>query len=86
VPIALRWAKGGEATFVSIDGERVVLSSSTSAPPGAYVDGTLNDGTTLRIKVRGCVVKEERFIIEARILDLSRALRELLRSQMSGGG
>jgi hypothetical protein len=75
----VRWAKGGEAAIVALDAERVTLSSERSAPPGAVVEGALlNDGTTLRIKVRGCRRDGERFRIEGRILDLSKSLRERL--------
>ena len=74
----IRWAKGGEAEIVAIEGERVTLSSTQSAPPGAYVEGALNDGTALRIKVRGCKRAEERFRIEGRILDMPSTLRQRL--------
>jgi len=81
----VRFVKGGEGVIVAIDGEHVTLSSTTSAPPGAYVDATLDDGTPIRMKVRGCKRRasagEEdatRFDIEGRIIDLSRALRERL--------
>ena len=79
----LRWAKGGEAEIVAIEGERVALSSTHSAPPGAYVDGALNDGTTLRIKVRGCKRDGERFRIEGRILDMPSNLRQRLADLVS---
>lgn len=73
------WAKGGEADLVAFDGDdRVTLSSTISSPPGAYVDGTLNELGAIRIKVRSCKRDEERFHIEARILDVSRQLRERL--------
>ena len=73
---ALRWAKGGEADLVALDGDRVTLSSTMSSPPGSYVDGALvNDGTAIRIKVRGCKKDGERYRIDGRILDLSKTLR-----------
>jgi hypothetical protein len=78
--IHLRLAKGGEADVTAVDGERITLSSTASAPPGASLDTTLGDGTPMRIKVRGCKKVEERFHIEGRIIDLSRALRERLGS------
>ena len=75
----LRWAKGGEADIVALDGDRVTLASTMSSPPGSYVDGALvNDGTTIRIKVRGCKKDGERFRIDGRILDLSKSLRQQL--------
>ncbi|HEY1958390.1 MAG TPA: hypothetical protein VGH28_22390 [Polyangiaceae bacterium] len=77
--IQLRWAKGGEAEIVAIDDDRVTLASTTSSPPGAYVDGSLvNDGTSIRIKVHGCKKDGERFRIDGRILDLSKSLRQQL--------
>jgi hypothetical protein len=74
----LVFAKGGEGEIAAIDGERVTLLATTSAPPGAYVDVTLNDGTPLRIKVRGCRRDGERFRIDGRILDLAKATRDRL--------
>lgn len=76
----IRWAKGGDANVVAIDGDRVTLDSSLSSPPGSVVEGTLvNDGGSIRIKVRGCKkIEGERFRIEGRILDASRDLRTRL--------
>ncbi len=75
----VRWAKGGDATFVSVDGDRVVVDSSLSSPPGSLIDGTLvNGGDAIRIKVRGCKRDGERFRIEGRIIDASRDLRQRL--------
>lgn len=72
----LRWVKGGDASFVAVDGERVVLDSSLSSPPGSLAFGALvNGGDAIRIKVRGCKRVGERFRIEGRILDASRDLR-----------
>ncbi len=73
------WAKGGEADVVAFDDDdRVTLSSTISSPPGSLVDGTLNGVGSIRIKVRGCKRDGERFRIDARILDVSRQLRERL--------
>lgn len=74
----LAWAKGGEADFVALDGDRATLASTASSPPGSYLDGTLNDGHSIRIKVRGCKREGDRFRIDGRILDLSKSLRQQL--------
>jgi hypothetical protein len=75
----IRWAKGGDAVIVAIDGDRVTVDSSLSSPPGSLIDGTLlNGGDAIRIKVRGCKKHEDRFRIEGRILDASRDLRARL--------
>ena len=88
----IKWAKGGDATLVAIDGDRVTVDSSLSSPPGSLIDGNLlNGGDAIRIKVRGCKktvadppqagranVEGERFRIEGRILDASRDLRTRL--------
>ena len=76
----IRWAKGGDANIVALDGDRVTLDSSLSSPPGSLFEGVLvNDGGTIRIKVRGCKKSDgERFRIDGRILDASRDLRTRL--------
>jgi hypothetical protein len=88
VSVRLKLAKGGDADVVELAGDRVVLSSTSPAPPGAPLDAALEDGTPLRIKVRGCHKSppqsggadegNERWHIEGRVIDLSRALREKL--------
>ncbi len=71
----VRWTKGGDATLLALDDDRVTLDSSLSSPPGSLVDGALTTGEPIRVKVRGCKREGERFRIEARVIDLSRDLR-----------
>jgi hypothetical protein len=81
VSTLVRFAKGGEAVIDAMGGDHVTLSSTTSAPPGATVDGTLEGGAPIRVKVRGCKSDAKgRFVIEGRVIDLSRELRERLKS------
>jgi hypothetical protein len=78
--IRLRLAKGGDAEILAMDGERVVLSSSLSSPPGSTLEASLDDGVAVRVKVRGCRKGEGgRFEIDGRLVDLTRALRERLK-------
>lgn len=73
---------GGTANIIAIDGERVVLSSSVSSPPGSTLRGRLTgDDASIAVKVRSCrrepgdsVV----YTIDGRFVNLSRALRERL--------
>jgi hypothetical protein len=71
----VRWTKGGDATLVTLNDDRVTLDSSLSSPPGSLVDGALTTGEAIRVKVRGCKRDGERFRIEGRVIDLSRDLR-----------
>ncbi len=74
--------KGGEADVVALEGERVTLRSTVSAPPGSPLDGRLREGphagVALRIKVHGCRREGDLFRIEGRVIDLSRELRAVL--------
>jgi len=76
--------KGGEADVVALEGERVTLRSTVSAPPGAPLAGRLREGVSagaaLRIKVHGCRREGDVFRIEGRVIDLSRELRATLAS------
>jgi hypothetical protein len=76
--VHVKLAKGGEADITAASGDRVTLASTIPSPPGSTVDGALDDGTPIRVKVRGCRKSGERFTIEGRFVDLSRALRERL--------
>jgi|SoiMethySBSTD1v2_1073268.scaffolds.fasta_scaffold2946561_2 hypothetical protein len=66
----------GEATLHAIDGDRVSLDASVPAAPGTPLCASLESGTAVRIKVHRCVRAGDRFSIEGRLLDASRALRQ----------
>ncbi len=80
---SVRWARGGEAVVVSMSGEAIALRSTTSSPPGSRIEGTLRGyPASLRVKVHGCRRQPDgSFVIEGRILDLTRELRERLASR-----
>ncbi|MEO8875026.1 MAG: hypothetical protein ABI461_05520 [Polyangiaceae bacterium] len=74
----VKWTRGGEATILRVAGESISLSSTTSAPPGARIDGTLDirEGAPLRVKVQGSKKQPDgAFVIEGRCIDMSRELR-----------
>ncbi len=73
----LTWQKGGHAEVVSLEGEQIVLRSTTSAPPGARLDATLADGEALKIKSHGTHKESDgSFTLRGRLLDARRELRE----------
>jgi hypothetical protein len=75
--------KAGEAEFVSVEGEAVVVRSSVPAPPGARLDGTLTGDppAPVRIKSHGSKKEEDgSFTIKGRLLDATRELRERVAS------
>lgn len=81
------WDTSGEATVVSLDARGtstvVRLVSTTPAPPGARVTGTLagdaHEPHVLRMKVHGSRRRPDgAFDVEGRWLDLHRETRELL--------
>lgn len=90
----LAWAKGGHAAFVSIEGEAVVIRSTTPAPPGARLEADLvadaeggaglvpaadGGGPKVRVKSHGSKREEDgTFTIKGRLVDANRALRERL--------
>ena len=83
--IELELTGGGRARLLETDGERIVLLSERSAPPGAMLDA-LFDGLGYKIKVRSCRREpddEQRYRIEGRLVNLARAAREKL---VGGGG
>ena len=68
----------GDAILRTIEGDRVALDASVPAAPGTPLRASLDDGSALRIKVQRCVRDGERFAIDGRLLDASRALRQKL--------
>ncbi|MBI5517100.1 MAG: hypothetical protein HY909_25200 [Deltaproteobacteria bacterium] len=78
----VRWAQGGEATVLSLDGERVELLSTRPFPPGAPASGALaREGEAplaLTVKVAGSVLEGDRYRVRGRLVNATRALREAL--------
>jgi hypothetical protein len=74
------WAKGGEADVVSLKDDAIVLRSTVPSPPGSRIEGALADGGgTLRVKIHSSKKQEDgAFVLEGRVLDMTRALRERL--------
>ena len=78
----LELVRGGSAAVLEVSGEKVVVLSSLSSPPGSALESTL-DGGTLRIKVRSCQKVDaddagRSYRIEGRFVSLTRAQREAL--------
>jgi hypothetical protein len=77
----MTWAKGGHAEVVKVEGDAIVLRSTTSAPPGARLEAKLaEDGTTL-VKVKSYGTHKEAdgsFTLKGRLIDATRELRERL--------
>ncbi len=74
----LRLPNEGVANIVAIDGERVSLLATRPSAPGCPLAGNLNDETPVRVKVHRCRKQGERFLIEGRLIDATRQLRERL--------
>jgi hypothetical protein len=78
------WAKGGEASVVSLRDDAITLRSTIPSPPGSRIEGTLAaaegaGGESVRVKIHSSKRQEDgSFVLEGRVLDLTRALRERL--------
>jgi hypothetical protein len=85
----LAWAKGGHAAFLTIEGEIVVVRSTTPAPPGARLEADLvadadahaADAGPAKVRMKSHGSKREpdgTFTLKGRLVDVNRALRERL--------
>jgi hypothetical protein len=74
----LRLHKGGEADLVVLDADRVTLRATVASAPGSPLAGTLESGSPVRVKVHRCRRESDRFLIEGRLVDATRGLREEL--------
>ncbi|MGO8998866.1 MAG: hypothetical protein ACLQVI_36540 [Polyangiaceae bacterium] len=76
------WAKGGEAVVVRLEGDSITLRSSIPSPPGSRIEGALagpDDSDAVRVKVHSSKRQEDgSFVLEGRVLDMTRAVREKL--------
>lgn len=74
----LVWSKGGTADVVEVKDDAIVLKSSTSAPPGARIEGTFGE-RAVKVKSHGSHKEEDgTFTIKGRLIDANRELRDLL--------
>lgn len=82
--LQLEWSKGGTATVMETDGNRVVLRSSSAAAPGTPLVAAvgLRSCSEVRVKVQDCRREAEGvFVIRGRWLDLSRGMRDEILAQ-----
>lgn len=83
----VRWQNGGEATFVSLAKDAVVVRSTVSSPPGSRLEGALaEDGAlAVRVKVHGCKKQPDgEFVIEGRLIDATREVRAVIAARAGG--
>lgn len=76
----LTWSKGGEADVLACDDDKVTLLSTTPSAPGSRPEGATAAGEVVKVKVARCKKVEGGFAIEGRLLDATRALREIVAS------
>jgi hypothetical protein len=71
----LRWNQGGEVEIAALDGDRIRVWSEVAAAPGSRLDAALPSGTPLRLKVHRCRRNDTGFIVEGRLIDMTREAR-----------
>ena len=80
--LSLSFDGGGRWEIVESDGTNAVVRSSRSSPPGSTLTGTAARASRpYRLKVRSCRRIDEGelpFVIEGRLVDVTREQKELL--------
>ncbi len=73
----IQWAKGGEATVLTLVEDAVTLQSSVSSPPGSRIEGKTEAADPVRVKIHSSKKQQDgSFLLEGRVLDMTRAVRE----------
>lgn len=72
----IRWSKGGEAAVLKADDDRATVRSTVASAPGSRIEGALPSGSALRLKVARCRADGAAFVIEGKLLDATRAVRD----------
>lgn len=77
---AVVWSTGKRAEVVTVEGERITLRSEAAYAPGAPVTGALEGHAeqSITVKVHGCRREGDAFVITGRLVNLTRAVRDLL--------
>ena len=79
--VHLTWAKGGHAEVLCVEGDAIVLRSTTSAPPGARLEAKLAAEPSVPVKLKSHGTHREddgSFTLKGRLIDATRALRDRL--------
>ena len=79
--VHLTWSKGGHAEVVRVEGDAIVLRSTTSAPPGARLEAKLASDPPAPVKIKSYGTHREEdgsFTLKGRLIDATRELREKL--------
>lgn len=79
---AFTWNKGGTGALVTLDGERITVTSSIPSAPGSRPEATL-DGAAFRIKVARCRKQDDGFLLEGRLIDTIREVRLEIERRLS---
>jgi hypothetical protein len=82
--VHLTWSKGGEADVTALDGDRISVLSTIPSAPGSRPDGALASGAAVKIKVARCRRQEGGFLIEGRLIDVTRETRAELQRLLEG--
>jgi hypothetical protein len=83
----LKWDGGGEGRIVSLQGDAIVLRSTTPHAPGSRPTAVLSGGSAIRVKAHRSKRDEsvedgKTFTVEGRVLDLTRDLRASIESAL----
>lgn len=82
----VRWSKGGEAAVVKADDDRVTVRSTVASAPGSRIEGALPSGSAVRLKVARCRADGDAFLIEGKLLDATRAVRDEVAALCAASG
>lgn len=74
--MSIRWNKGGEASVLAADDDKVAVRSTVPSAPGSRLEGVLASGGALRLKVARCKAEDGAFRIEGKLLDATRSTRD----------
>jgi hypothetical protein len=73
------WARGGNASVTSIDGDALTVHSTVAFPPGAPLSALSANRVTFEMKVRTCrKLPSGAFEISGKLVNATRPLREKL--------
>lgn len=82
----ITWARAGEATVLTFDEPRSSVLQAAPAAPGTPLEGKLltrGEPMTFQLKVASCKRRPDGlFVVEGRVVNLTRALRDELMAQL----
>ncbi len=81
--LELELGDGERMWITDVEADVATVECTRPAPPGSTLEGTSPVVGSLRVKVRSCTMRGDRYVLQGRLIDVRRRQREHLIQRIS---